>query len=122
MMPATRRRFTWQHDPDEPRDAEFLAAQCMNILNSFCAEWPQWFSDPEVTGFGFGVLQFAVTVESRDQWWVAKRAKRVLAAVQAFTEVPITLVSEVSVSRLPPHDHRGRRWLEENRGSPARNA
>ena len=114
-MPATRRRFTWEYRPDGVEDPEALAFQVNRTLTEFCEDWPQWYSDPEVNGWQLGPIQFSITVVSRDQWWVGRRALRVLSAIRAFTDVEINMVTEVSVERLPPHEHRGKTWLAEHR-------
>jgi hypothetical protein len=118
-MTWTRRRYTWRHDPDEPRDAEYLGAQAARVLSIFCASWPRYFRDPEVTGHAFGVTVFSVTVESRDQWWVAKRSRRILSAMQRFTQIPLKLVSEEEVARPEVHDHRSTEWLNIHSSKPA---
>jgi hypothetical protein len=108
----THRRYTWEHRPADPLDAGTLAARCALVLLEACTNRPQFFSEPQVTGSLFGILQFSITISSKDQWRVRWRARKLLSDVQLGTDVPITLISEVSVLRREPHNHpnRGARW------------
>lgn len=110
-MPC-HRRYTWEHRPHDRDDAEKLTAAVTRVLRQHCEDWPQWFSLPQVTGSRFGILQFEVTVSSKDQWRVRQRARKLLAEIQLATSVPLRLISEVQVLRPEPHDHpnRGARW------------
>jgi hypothetical protein len=118
-MTWCQRRYTWLYVPDDPREAEYAGTQAARQLVSFADLWPRYFRDPEVTGHALGVTEFSITVCSRDQWWVAKRSRRLLAAIEEFTEIPLHLVSEVDVQGLPVHDHRSNAWLAENSTKPA---
>jgi hypothetical protein len=115
-MPATRRLYTWSWRPPEPRDADYLCHQVQRVVDEFLTDWPSWYSDGSVSGGSFGLVAFSVVVTSRDQWWVAKRVRRLLTAVSLHTEVPVLLLNEHCV-KLPPHTHRGKRYLEAARGS-----
>lgn len=116
-MARTRRRFLWHYWPEVAQDAEFLAGQVQVVLDRFCDEWPEYYSDRMVHGYSLGLVEFAVTVTSRDQWWVAKRVRRLLTALKA-TELPVLDLFEQSF-KLAPHTHRGKTYLEEVRsGSP----
>lgn len=110
-MPC-HRRYTWEHRPTDPVDAGRLAIKARDTLRAACTNYPQFFSEPTVTGSKFGILQFAVTVSSKDQWRVRWRARKLLAEIQLVTRVPLTLISEISVLRREPHNHpnRGARW------------
>lgn len=107
--------MTWEYSPTASQDPGEIAAMIRRTLDEFCQDWGQYYADPGVDGWELGRIQFGVTVTSRDQWWVGRRAKRVLSAIRAFTDVDIDLVKQVSVDRLPPHDHRSAAWLEEHR-------
>lgn len=120
-MPA-HRRYTWEHRPSDPADAATLAARCAIVLKEACTNRPQFFSNPKVTGSLLGILQFSVTISSKDQWRCSWRARKLLADVQLGADIPLRLVSEVSVLRLPPHQHpnRGSRWLQRRSPSSSR--
>jgi hypothetical protein len=102
-MAATRRRFTWRWRGE---DATLLAAQVRGVFGVFCDEWPTWYVEPKVSGEAYGIVEASITVVSRDQWWVQKRARRLLAALARHTDVPVLQADEETV-RLPPHEHRG---------------
>lgn len=112
-MALSRRRYTWEYRPEVSSTAQKLSDQVADVLGEFCESWPQFYSDAEVDGWGFGVVRFSLTVYSRDQWWVGRRALRVLSAVRVFTKIPVTQINLVSVNRLPPHDHRGRAYRKD---------
>lgn len=116
---SAHRRYTWEHRPADPADAGTLAARCHIVLTEACASRPQFFSEPEVTGSRFGILRFSITISSKDQWRIRWRARKLLADVQLATDVPLRLISEVSVLRREPHNHpnRGARW--QRRRSPS---
>ena len=116
---AAHRRYTWEHRPADPLDAEALTDQVARTLRDACKSRPQFFSGASVTGSRFGILQFSVTISSKDQWRVRWRARRILAEIQLATSVPLRLVSEVSVLRREPHQHpnRAMRWRRKVDGS-----
>jgi len=110
-MALTRRRFLWHYPAPVAQDAEYVCAQVRRVLTHFATEWPQWYADPHVTGQAFGLVEFGITVFSRDQWWVAKRVRRLLTALRNDTEMFMGAVFEAS-EKLPPHEHRGKTYLE----------
>lgn len=109
---ACHRRYIWEHRPSDPLDAGILAAQAARVLAKASEDRPHFFSETQVTGSRFGILQFSVTISSKDQWRVRYRARKLLAEIQLATKVPLRLISEVSVLRKEPHNHpnRGARW------------
>lgn len=119
---SAHRRYTWEHRPADPTDARMLAGRCAVVLEEACTNRPQFFSEPNVTGSRFGILQFSVTITSKDQWRIRWRARKLLADIQLATDVPLRLISEVSVLRREPHNHpnRGARWLQRRSPSSSR--
>ena len=116
-MPATRRRHTWEYTPQYTTWARMYADQISTVLDDFCERWPQWYYDPQVSGWSLGFVSFSITVESRDQWFVGRRALRLLSAIRVHTDIAVTDIQHVSVEKLPAHDHRGKTYLKEHHGS-----
>lgn len=114
-MALSRRRVTWEYTPEYTWLAKLYADQAQKVLDDFCDRWPQWYADPLVTGEALGFVQFSITVLSRDQWWVGRRANRILSALRVYYDFPVAQVTVVSSDRLPPHDHRGKTYLKEVR-------
>lgn len=111
-MARTRRQFLWHYQAPFGPDAEFLVAQAERVLAFFCTEWPEYYGEYRVTGYALGLVELEVTVYSRDRWWVAKRVRRLLTALERDTEIQMERMDEVS-QKLAPHTHRGKRYLRE---------
>jgi hypothetical protein len=107
-----RRRYRWHYQASYGPDAEYLAARAQEVVDYFCEEWPQYYGEPAVAGYALGLVEIEVTVYSRDRWWVSRRARRLLTALEQDTHIDVTQMTEVS-EKLPPHTHRGKRYLKE---------
>ena len=62
----------------------------------------------------FGILEFRVTISDRDRWWVGRRARFLVDAVRAETDLPLDLVSEEQ-TKLTVHMNRGKWHLKRAR-------
>lgn len=110
-MPTTR-RFAWTYKPTRMEDAYRLCAQARGVVGTFCEGWPQWYGEPKILGGSLGVVRVEVTITSRDQWWVDKRARNLLEAFRRHTDIPALELTE-DKNKLPPHEHRGKTYLKE---------
>jgi hypothetical protein len=106
----THRRYMWRWTPPTPADAEVFGDQARAVLQVALDEFPVNYSAAVVRGMAFGVLEFAIVISDRDQWWVGRRARLLVEELAKGTEIPLELVS-VDKVKLEPHMHRGRRWL-----------
>lgn len=103
----THRRFTWRYTCDRPEQALALAGQVKAVVEDLMVATPQFYRDGSITGMAYGMLEFALTVSDRDQWWVARRARFLVDELRKRTELPLNLVSEERV-KLAPHPFRGK--------------
>ena len=110
----THRRFTWRYIPKDQTDLDPLVRQVAGVLGHLCGDTPQFYHDAKIQGMSFGVLEFAVTISDRDQWWVTRRARFLVDAVRRETDLPLNLVNEERV-KLPPHKNRGKYRLRRMR-------
>ena len=112
----TSRRYTWLYRVDDHptvRDPVELGEQALKFLTESCLLTPQFYSDPEIKGGAFGLVQISLTVTSDHQWRIRWRLRHKLlpALALAIGVYPIHLM-QVEESKLPPHRHpnRAARW------------
>lgn len=104
---TTTRRFVF-HASAEGLSATECAERILAVLNDQSDRYP-WFEFPATGATAFGLVEFAVTIHARDQWYANARARKLLNNLRTGAGLDIRTVEVAAIQRPAVHTNRGRR-------------
>jgi hypothetical protein len=120
---TTTRRYIFHAQVPEGSTADECARAILAVLTDQSDKYA-WFELPAIDAMAFGIVEFAVTIKARDQWYANTRARKLLVSLRLGAGLDIETVEVAATLRPAIHTNRGRqraasRWSTGESGHPS---